>query len=60
MSEHEHWAQEVAAYALGALEPAEAAEFERHLEGCERCHSELRWFGSAASPQRSCASNRTL
>lgn len=30
-----------AVYALGALEPAEAAEFEAHLATCERCRREL-------------------
>jgi len=42
-----HWADEVAAYALGALEPPEAAELEAHLEGCERCRQELRWLAPA-------------
>ncbi|MGH2916582.1 MAG: anti-sigma factor domain-containing protein [Solirubrobacteraceae bacterium] len=32
---------EVAAYALGALEPAEAIEFQRHLEQCAICRDEL-------------------
>jgi anti-sigma-K factor RskA len=32
---------------LGALEPEEAAEFERHVEGCERCRSEVRWLTAA-------------
>lgn len=47
MSEHERWSQDAAAYALGALEADEAAEFERHMESCERCRSEVRWFGPA-------------
>jgi anti-sigma-K factor RskA len=46
-AEHERWREDVAAYTLGALEDAEAAEFERHLEGCERCRSEVRWFAAA-------------
>src|SRR3984885_10161088 len=33
-----------AAYALGALEPAEAEAFERHLEGCEECAEDLAEF----------------
>lgn len=45
--DHERWQEDVAAYMLGALEPEQAAEFERHLEGCERCRSEVRWFGAA-------------
>ncbi len=45
MSGHDdRWSEEVAAYSLGALDPAEAAELERHLEGCERCRTQLRWL----------------
>lgn len=49
MSEHDHgrWSDELAAYSLGALGPAEANELERHLEGCERCRAELRWLEPA-------------
>ncbi len=32
------------AYALDALSPEEAAEFERHLEGCSACRDEVREF----------------
>jgi anti-sigma-K factor RskA len=46
-SEHSNWSEDLAAYMLGALEPGEAAGFERHLEGCERCRAELRWFEPA-------------
>jgi anti-sigma-K factor RskA len=35
---------DVAAYALGALEPAEAKAFRRHLETCAICQEELRSF----------------
>jgi anti-sigma-K factor RskA len=35
---------DVAAYALGALDPAEAAAFRRHLESCAICPVELRAF----------------
>jgi hypothetical protein len=31
----------VGAYAIGVLEPAEAAAFEEHLAGCERCAEQL-------------------
>ncbi|HEU4599257.1 MAG TPA: anti-sigma factor [Solirubrobacterales bacterium] len=44
---HEHWSDDLAAYMLGALEPAEAAAFEHHLQGCERCRAELRWLEPA-------------
>jgi len=46
-SDHIRWSEDLAAYMLGALEPGEAAEFERHLEGCERCLAEMRWFEPA-------------
>lgn len=44
---HDRWSDDLVAYMLGALEPGEAAELERHLEGCERCRSELRWLTPA-------------
>jgi anti-sigma-K factor RskA len=46
-SDHTQWSEDLAAYLLGALEPGEAAGFERHLEGCERCQNDLRWFEPA-------------
>ena len=45
--DHNRWSEDLAAYALAALEPGEAAEFERHLAGCERCQAELRWLAPA-------------
>jgi anti-sigma-K factor RskA len=49
MNDHDHdrWRDDVAAYMLGALEPEDAAELERHAEGCERCRSEMRWLTAA-------------
>jgi anti-sigma-K factor RskA len=44
---HEHQRDELAAYLLGALEPGEAAELERHLAGCEECRDELEWLRPA-------------
>lgn len=44
---HERWSEDLAAYMLGALEPGEAAELERHAEGCERCQAEIRWLTPA-------------
>lgn len=44
---HERWNDDVAAYMLGALDPAEAAELEHHLEGCERCRERVRWLEPA-------------
>jgi anti-sigma-K factor RskA len=46
-SDHKQWSEDLAAYMLGALEPREAAEFDRHLEDCERCQNDLRWFEPA-------------
>jgi anti-sigma-K factor RskA len=46
-SDHKRWSEDLAAYMLGALEPAEATELECHLEGCARCREEMRWLGPA-------------
>jgi anti-sigma-K factor RskA len=44
---HDRHRDELAAYLLGALEPGEAAELERHLAGCEDCRTELEWLRPA-------------
>lgn len=46
-SDHKRWSEDLAAYMLGALDPAETAELERHLEGCEHCRQEMRWLDPA-------------
>jgi len=46
-NEHDGRLEEVAAYAIGALDPGQVAELERHLAGCERCQGELRWLSPA-------------
>jgi anti-sigma-K factor RskA len=46
-TDHNRWSEDLGAYLLGALNPREAADFERHLEGCERCRQELRWLEPA-------------
>jgi anti-sigma-K factor RskA len=46
---HENWSESIAAYMLGALEAGEAAELERHAEGCERCQAEIRWLTPAVN-----------
>ncbi|HWW75527.1 MAG TPA: cupin domain-containing protein, partial [Pyrinomonadaceae bacterium] len=38
-----------ALYALGALDPDEARQFEEHAAGCEECSKELRCFESVAA-----------
>jgi anti-sigma-K factor RskA len=40
-TEHDHRRDDIAAYLLGALEPGEAAELERHVAGCAECEQEL-------------------
>lgn len=44
---HDRHRDDLAAYLLGALEPGEAAELERHLAGCEECRTELEWLRPA-------------
>jgi anti-sigma-K factor RskA len=46
-ADHVRRKDDMAAYVLGALEPEEAAELERHLEGCTECRAELRWLQPA-------------
>jgi anti-sigma-K factor RskA len=46
-TDHSRWSDDLAAYMLGALDPREAEEIERHLEGCEHCQEELRWLEPA-------------
>jgi anti-sigma-K factor RskA len=38
---HDPWRDDLAPYLLGALDPGEAADLERHLAGCEDCRREL-------------------
>lgn len=57
-SETHDCGQDVAAYVLGALEPAEAEEFRHHLESCAVCRDEVAAFGQVidvlpmAAPQQ--------
>lgn len=53
-ADHRRWKDDVAAYVLGALEPSEAAELERHMAGCAECRAELRWLRPAVEllPER--------
>ena len=46
-NEHDRRLEEVAAYALGALDPARVEDLERHLADCRRCQEELRWLAPA-------------
>ena len=40
MNEHDHQ-EDVGAYLLGALEPAEQAAFEGHMASCHECRAEV-------------------
>jgi anti-sigma-K factor RskA len=46
-ADHTRWKDDVAAYALGVLEPGEALELERHLDYCAECRAQLRWLRPA-------------
>jgi anti-sigma factor RsiW len=48
VSEHDRLQDGVGAYLLGALDPADQAEFERHLAGCPECRSEVEELRVAA------------
>ena len=41
MSVHEQFAEDLALYALGALQGEERVSLEKHLDGCASCHREL-------------------
>jgi hypothetical protein len=45
--EHDHRLEEAAAFALGALDPAQIDGFKAHLKDCKRCQEELRWLAPA-------------
>jgi len=49
VSSHDHnrWDDDLAAYALGALDGRERSELEAHLATCNRCQIELRWLEPA-------------
>ena len=40
-TEHDRYQDDIGAYLLSALDPAEQAEFERHLAGCPECRAEV-------------------
>ena len=44
---HERYRDDLAAYALGALEEPEALELQGHLRDCEPCRAQLRWLQTA-------------
>lgn len=46
-NEHDRRLEEVAAFALGALDAAQIDDFKAHLKDCKRCQDELRWLAPA-------------
>jgi anti-sigma-K factor RskA len=44
---HDEFRDDLAAYALGALEEPESERLRAHLEGCEECRRQLRWLEPA-------------
>jgi anti-sigma-K factor RskA len=49
MTDH-RWTDLAAAYALGALDQAERADFEQHLESCASCQAEVQSFRELTGP----------
>lgn len=47
MSDHARFRDDLAAYTLGALDPREREELERHLAACEECSERLLWLRPA-------------
>jgi hypothetical protein len=46
-NDHDSRLEEVAAYAIGGLDPDRVEGLEGHLADCERCQQELRWLSPA-------------
>ena len=49
MSDHDRFSEDLPAYMLGALENEHVEAIEAHIEDCEKCRSELRWFTPAVA-----------
>jgi anti-sigma-K factor RskA len=47
--EHDRLHESAGLYVLGALEPNERAEFERHLQSCDECTAEVRSLGGVVA-----------
>ncbi len=49
MPDHDHLGDDLAAYALGALETSEAERLRVHLEACDACQRQLLWLEEAVA-----------
>jgi hypothetical protein len=58
-NEHDRRLEEVAAFALGALDEAQMDDFREHLEDCKRCQEQLRWFMPAVQALPEAVEQRT-
>ena len=47
--EHDQLRDDISAWVIGALEPAESATLEEHLHSCESCSRQARWLQPATS-----------
>ena len=50
---------DLAAYALGALEPEEASDLERHVDDCESCRRRVEWLRPAVDMLPASVEQRT-
>ena len=46
---HEQLRDDISAWVIGALEPAESAALEEHIRGCESCARQVRWLQPATA-----------
>jgi anti-sigma-K factor RskA len=58
-SDSERLRDDLAAYALGALEPGEAAELERHIDACKSCRERVEWLRPAVDVLPASVEQRT-
>jgi anti-sigma-K factor RskA len=58
-ADSERLRDDLAAYALGALAPGEAAELERHIDACESCRERVEWLRPAVDVLPASVEQRT-
>jgi anti-sigma-K factor RskA len=58
-ADSERLRDDLAAYALDALEPGEAAELERHIDACESCRERVEWLRPAVDVLPASVEQRT-